>query len=213
MYAFLFSDANTFFSIAIGIVCVIALLEVLGQLIGFSIGQLLDSSFGFDAELSTDSGVDAAQGNLAALASWLCLKRLPFLVWLIMFLTLFSISGYGSNYISFMLVDDFLPSFISASFAMANAMFLSHFLGSQLAKVIPKEETSAISQDSFSGRLAQITIGTARKGMPAEAVFKDEFEQKHYVMVEPIDDDEFCQGANVVLVTKQDKSWLVTRFD
>ena len=213
MNAFLFSDANTYFSIAIGIVCVIGLLEVLGQLVGFSIGQLLDSSFDFDADVGSDTGVDAAQGSLAALTSWLCLNRLPFLVWLIMFLTFFSISGYGSNYVSLNLIGDFLPNFISFVFAMASALFLSHYFGKPLAKIVPKEETSAISQDSFSGRLAQITIGTARKGMPAEAVFKDEFDQKHYVMVEPIDDEEFNQGVNVVLVTKQENNWLVTRFD
>jgi len=213
MNAFLFAEANTYFSIAIGIVVVIAFLEIIGQLIGFSVGQLLDSSFDFDADVGTDTGVDAAQGSLAGLASWLCLKRLPFLVWLIMFLTLFAISGYLSNYFSLSLIDDFLPVVISIPFALASTLFLSHYLGEQLAKVVPKEESSAISQDSFSGRLAQITIGTARKGVPAEAVFKDEFEQKHYVMVEPMDDEEFSQGANVVLVTKQENNWLVTRFD
>ena len=211
MYAFLLLEANSFFTIALGVVAVIALMEIIGQLIGFSIGQVMDSAFDFDADM--DAGLDGPQGGFSALASWLCLKKLPFLVWLIMFLTLFAISGLVFNYLSLQLLGEIFAGWLAVTFALVFAIYTSHFLGGGLAKVVPKEETSAISQTSFSGRLAQITIGTARKGTPAEAVFKDEFEQKHYVMVEPIDNDEFPQGTNVVLVSKENNNWLVTRFD
>jgi len=213
MYAFLVLEANTYFTIALGIVITIALLEIIGQLIGFSIGQVMDSAFDFDADISADSGIDAPEGGVAALASWLCLKKLPFLVWLIMFLTLFSITGLGLNYTGSVFMGSPVANWLSLFLAFIVATYLSHHLGGALAKIVPKEETSAISQQSFAGRLAQITIGTARKGTPAEAVFKDEFEQKHYVMVEPIDEEEFPQGSNVVLVAKENNSWLVTRFD
>ncbi|WP_334313545.1 OB-fold-containig protein [Psychrosphaera algicola] len=78
---------------------------------------------------------------------------------------------------------------------------------------MPKEESSAVSKESFAGLLANITVGTAKLGQPAEAMIRDEFNQKHYVLVEPIEEDEFSQGENVVLVVKEGSRWLVTRFD
>lgn len=211
MYAFFAADANVYFAIAFSVVLIIGVMELLGQLIGISIGELLDNTINIDTEVSVDAG--ASPGGMTQFVGWLGLRKLPFLVWLILFFTAFAFTGFGANYLSINFASIFLPGFVSVPVAFFAALFLSHKFGGVLAKWIPKEETSAISTNTFAGRLAQITIGTAKKGMPAEAVFKDEFEQKHYVMVEPMDDEEFTQGDNVVLVTKEENNWLVTSFD
>jgi len=211
MYAFFMADANAYFAIALSIVIVIGVMEVLGQLVGLSVGELLDNSINIDSDVSIDGA--ASPGGMTQFVGWLGLRKLPFLVWLILFLTAFALAGYGINYIAFSVTSGLLPAVLTVPVALISAIITSHKLGGVLSKWIPKEQTSAISTDTFAGRLAQITLGTARKGMPAEAVFKDEFEQKHYVMVEPMDDEEFSQGDNVVLVAKENNNWLVTSFD
>ena len=211
MTAFLFSDANSTYTIAIGIVLAIAALEIIGQFIGLSLGQLIDGALDLDMDVSPDAGV--LSGGLSSLLAWMGLNKVPFMVWLIIFLTSFALIGFTGNYLALTLISNPLPASLSAVIALMGGTYISHHLSTLIGRLIPKEQTSAVSKDSFSGMLAQITVGTARKGMPAEAVLKDEFDQKHYVLVEPIDEDEFTQGTKVVLVTKENNNWLVTRFD
>lgn len=208
MYNFVTAEPNLLFSIAFMIVALLLIIEILGQVVGLSFGQLLDGSA--DTDISADA---SASSFFAQIFSWLGMKKLPMLVWLVLFLISFAVAGMAINFASLSVFNSFSPSWLSSCGALIFSGFSCRYLGNGLAKLIPKEETSAITTDSFAGRLAQITVGTAKKGLPAEAVFKDEFQQKHYVMVEPIDDEEFPQGSNVVLVSKEDKNWLVTSFD
>jgi hypothetical protein len=69
---------------------------------------------------------------------------------------------------------------------------------------MPKDETEAVAETSFIGRIAVITLGNASPGNPAEAKLRDKFGQTHYVMVEPDESDErFENGTQVVLVNQQ----------
>jgi len=61
--------------------------------------------------------------------------------------------------------------------------------------------------------VAEITIGKASRGNPAEAKFTDHYSQPHFVLVEPFEDEElFAQGERVILVQKKQHSWLATRY-
>ena len=76
-------------------------------------------------------------------------------------------------------------------------------IGTGLAKLIPKDETTAVSTDSFVGRVATITLGTARKGEPAQAKLTDRHGQTHYVMVEPDSEDTVFEAGDSVLLIEQ----------
>ena len=77
-------------------------------------------------------------------------------------------------------------------------------LGGILGKVMPKDETEAVSETSFIGRVAVVTMGKASPGSPAEAKLKDKYGQSHYVMIEPDEADEvFENSTQVVLVSQQ----------
>jgi hypothetical protein len=68
---------------------------------------------------------------------------------------------------------------------------------------MPKEETDAVSEETFVGKVATIIRGTAKRGFPAEAKLKDLSGQTHYILVEPdAEGDEFTQGAEVIVVQK-----------
>jgi hypothetical protein len=79
------------------------------------------------------------------------------------------------------------------------------FSGWALRPILPRDETESVSSDSFLGLEAQITVGTARTGRPAEARVRDKWGKTHYVMVEPDNaGSEFATGQNVLLIGRRD---------
>ncbi len=203
LISFFSADFNLLYSSAIIFVLCLALLEGVGLLVGLSIASALDDLLPIDLDIDTE----LTSGGLNAIIGWLYLHRLPFLVWLLLFLTSFGMAGLSINYISV------LPSLISFPIALLFAIFSCRVVGKKIASIMPKNESSAISSHSFSGKVATITVGKASKGNAAEAVLQDEFNQKHYLMVEPEEQDqEFIQGTKVVLIEKLQNSWLAIEF-
>ena len=114
---------------------------------------------------------------------------------LVVFLAFFGLAGLA--------IQQFagpLPLWIAAPAAVAAALPLTGLGARGLARIMPGDETTAVSLDSLVGRRGTITIGTARRGSPAQARVKDIHGQVHYVMVEPYDDDHaFGEGETVRL--------------
>lgn len=211
MFEFFVADMNTGFAIALASVFVLGLLEGLGLLIGLSVMNLMDqfSPFELDVDINTDVSAD----GLTPLLGWLCLNRLPLLIWAVLFLTSFAITGYTFNYILLSSFSIALPSFVAYIFAFTLAILMTRWIGKPLAMILPKNESSAVSNNSFIGQIAKITIGTAKKNSPAQAVLIDQFNQKHYVLVAPDDsNDTFNQSEEVVLVEKTTNHWLAVKF-
>ncbi len=212
MIEFLLSDINIGFAIALCSVLALATLEGIGMLIGLSMMNLLDHISPIDLDIDVDADLPA--GGLTPLLGWLCLNRLPLLIWLVLFLTCFGIIGYSLN---FMLLDNStvnISEFLSYGLSFIISLYATHYIGMPLSRLLPKNESSAISNNSFNGLIATITIGTAKQDSPAEASLTDSFNQKHYVLVTPDDDnEEFSQGQQVVLVEKKESFWLAIKFN
>ncbi|MCF6235480.1 MAG: YqiJ family protein [Gammaproteobacteria bacterium] len=65
------------------------------------------------------------------------------------------------------------------------------------------DETDAVSEETFIGRVAKITLGKAEISSPAQAKLKDEHGQIHYIMVEPdMQNEIFETGRLVILVSR-----------
>lgn len=209
MSEFIFASFNSYYTIALSIVLLLLFIELAGQLVGFSFSHLFDTS----ADLDTPASLSGSATASLDILGWLGLKKIPMLIWLVSLLTTFAIIGYCFSYVMFLVFDLPVAKLLAGGITLVLSLYFNTKICSKLAEIMPKEETSAVSKDSFAGLLANVTVGTAKRGQPAEAMVKDEFNQKHYVLVEPIDEDEFSQGENVVLVVKEDARWLVTRFD
>jgi hypothetical protein len=68
---------------------------------------------------------------------------------------------------------------------------------------MPQDETTAVSLDSLVGKRGTITVGTARRGSPAQARVKDIHGQSHYVMVEPQEEAHpIAEGETVLLIRR-----------
>jgi hypothetical protein len=69
---------------------------------------------------------------------------------------------------------------------------------------MPGDETEAVSEESFIGRIAVVTLGEARAGKPAQGKLSDQHGQTHYVMLEPAASGEvFETGASVLLIGQE----------
>ncbi|KFZ37567.1 hypothetical protein HR45_09060 [Shewanella mangrovi] len=211
MFEFLLSDQNFLFSCALCLMLLLALVEGVGALVGISLGNLIDQLLPVDLDIDADAGVELANpaNGVTALLGWLCFAKLPFLVWLILALTSFSVSGYVVNATAQNLFGTLLPLYISLPVAIVAMLWLTRMIGQPLARLLPKNESSAISSRSFVGKSARITIGTARRELPAEAVLVDDFGQKHYILVAPEDDSVLPAGTEVALLEKTKRHFIV----
>ena len=179
---------------------IIAILEGVGALFGASISSIFSGLFP-DSNIEIDVGDLNSPGIFARALSWLRVGQVPILVLIIVFLLGFGISGLILQNFLLMTFGLMLPAFVAAILAFAISLPIVRVLGSGLNKIIPKDETSAVSKDTFIGRIATITLGESKNSSPAEAKVKDSFGKYHYIMVEPdIEGDIFVQGSKVLLV-------------
>ena len=203
---------NTVFAVSLVLMAGIAVLEGVMTLIGFGLSSLLDDLVP-DSLLpgEPDLGVDAAEGlevgspsALSALLGWLCVGKTPVLVLIVAFLTSFGLAGMILQSFSHGLFGFFLPGWIAAAPAVAVALPGTRIVGLAVSRIMPNDETTAVSLDSFVGRVAVITLGTAEVGKAAQARLKDEHGQAHYVMVEPSDPAvTFGAGDDVLIVERR----------
>lgn len=203
MTELLLSPANFWFSIALCAVFVIFVLELISMQFGVSLLGIGDDV----GEIDT-SGLIGSE-----FASWLNIHRVPFLVWLVVLLTFFSLTGLVINGISSSLFSTALPGLAAIPIAFIISLIVTSKIVLLVARVLPSIESSAVSTDEFVGAVAEITIGRASRGNPAEAKFIDSYSQPHFVLVEPFEEEElFAQGERVILVKKDQHSWLATRY-
>ena len=196
------------FVVALGVMLGLALMETLilalgGSLFGF-VDDLLPDSFDGDVDIDADVSVaDGSGGMLEQVLGWFAIGRVPFLVAVIALLTSFGLIGLALQGGLRMLTGAALPSGLAAIPAFVGAAFTTRWLALAIARIIPREETSAVSRDSFIGRVATITLGSARMGEPTQARLTDTHGQTHYVMVEPDRAaDILAEGERVLLVSR-----------
>ena len=77
---------------------------------------------------------------------------------------------------------------------------------------MPKDESDAVSRQTFVGKPAVIVQGHARQGLPARARLSDPTGQSHYVLVEPdVEGEVLEQGADIIIVRQQGSHFTVIR--
>lgn len=199
------APANLPFTIALAVVGLLGVLEVLSLMLGGVLGI-----FDGDMDVDTDASLEA-DGPWAEFLSWLHVGQIPTMILLITFLLTFGIGGLILQILLKSAADTMLPFPLSMLPAFFIALPATRLVGSVLKKVLPHDETEAVSRDSFLGCSGEITVGTARPGYPAEARVRDAFGRSHYVMVEPDNDEQsFPAGSKVVLLKRHEAIYKVT---
>lgn len=225
MLTFLLQSENLPFTVALGVMIGIALMEGVSLLAlgagvsGFLDDLVPDGSPDFDtgidieadadidvgADVSVDAGGDFSIGSAFARAlGWLHVGKVPLLILLVCFLTEFGLMGLAIQGLASKFLDGvLLPGWIASIAAFFSALPMTRMIGGIIGKYMPNDETEAVSIDEFIGITAIITVGKAAENSAAEARLKDRFGQSHYIMVEPdIAGETFPMGAKVLVVRR-----------
>lgn len=202
MWSFITATENLPFSVALAVMIILGLLEGVGMLLGAGLSGLFDTLLpDFDFDVDTPD-VDTP-GMLSQFIGWLYVGKLPFLVVLIVLLTWFGISGLVLQTLAQSILGTLLPALFASPVALLVALPITRICTAGLARIMPRDETEAVSADSFVGRVAVITTGIARHGSAAQGRLSDQYGQTHYVMIEPDDNgSEFPTGSEVLLIKK-----------
>lgn len=208
---------NAVFVVALVLMFVVAVLETLSLLSGLGLAHLVDSWF---PNAAIGDGLDAAHApaldasaegisGFTKVVAWIRVGRVPLLMLLVVFLCAFGVFGLGAQILAHQLTGAFLPPLIAAPLIAALSIPVTRVAGRGISALLPRDESSAITEASFIGRAATVVVGVARPGTAAQARVRDEHGHHHYVMVEP---DEGCEdfpvGSEVLLVKRQGARFL-----
>ena len=182
---FLTAGANAPFSAALLLMLLIGAAEAVGL-----------GGAGFDAD------ADAEVGGLPLLG-WLNIGRLPLLMLLVVFLMSFGVLGLVAQRVFLAVTGTLAAPFLAAPVILAACLPITRLLTRSLARVLPGDETTAVSRDELVGRMAVVVTGVARSGSAAQARLRDVHGQRHYVMIEPdTGEDSLVEGDKVLLVRR-----------
>lgn len=197
MWDFLLSGDNVPFMAALVLMLLIGIAEAVG-LGGFSAGDAAD---GFEIDADAPS-----------LLSWLNVGRLPLLMLVVVFLFVFGKIGLLGQQAFAAITGRPAPWLFAVPVAIAAALPVTRVLGRWISKVLPQDETSAVSRASLIGRVAVIVTGEARRDNAAQARVRDRYGQAHYVMVEPDRPaDVFTEGTSVLLIRSNGARYFAIR--
>lgn len=206
----LFAEANAVFLWALMLMLLIAVFEGVAMVLGAGLSGLIDSLLP-DMNVDTpDVDLDSTPGVLSSILGWMFIGKVPALIWLVLFLTAFGLSGFCIQGVSESVLGAYLPTLIVVVAAVFVAIGFIRVCGRVFGRLNIRDETEAVSIDSFIGVVATVTLGESRRGLAAEAKLKDRFGTTHYVRVEPEDDDtQFLSGDQVLLVRRVGSKFMV----
>ena len=187
------------FAIAAALMAALGGIEVLTMVVGFSVGQLIGADFALEAEH------DSAIGGLFL---WINAGRLPLLILVILALGEFAIGGFflqGIAHIAGMAI----PVGIAALAVAAASVPVIRFTSRGIAQIIPRDESYAVNDDDFVGKVAEVAIGPLDQGLPGRVRLKDVFGNWHSVPARASADSKpLPVGASVLLVDRDSKSFI-----
>jgi hypothetical protein len=180
---------------ALGVLIALGIIEGLSLLFGASAWHWLDGMVGHEPP----------DGFLG----WLHVGRAPLLVLVAIFLTMFAITGLVINMLGAGLLHLVPPRWASVPLAVLASIPVMRALGTGIGRLMPREETYAVSFASLVGRVATM-LGHARAGYAAQAKTSDGQGHTLYLMVEPDETvGELAIGSDVLLVRQIDGSRFV----
>lgn len=202
----LLAPENFLFLIALGLFLLIFLVQLVSLLFGMEPFGFLDSLLpDIDVNLDTDLNLgDVTPSFVDSIMSMLRLGRVPFVFTFILFLFLFSQIGLYGQMVFLEMGGSRLHWFLASGGTFLVTIPLLRFGNGILEKVLPKDETAAISADTFVGRVATIILGIATHERAAEAKVVGPEGKTHYIRV--VADNEgksFGQGDYLLIVGRK----------
>jgi hypothetical protein len=187
------------FAVAAAIMVVLGGIELLTTLVGFSISELLGKEVAVEAD---------SHNGLGGLLLWINAGRLPLLILIILAFGVFSIEGFLLQGIAHA-AGFAIPVSIAALMAIAGSIPVIRTTSRGIARIIPRDETYAVSDADFVGKVAMVSVGPLDQGLPGRVRLKDVFGNWHTVSARASrDSPALAVGASVLLVDRDAKSFI-----
>ena len=187
------------FAIAAIMIGIVGAIETLSMLIGVSLSELLGKA------ISVDHNSDSTFVNALC---WLNVGGVPLLVFILLALGLFSIAGFLIQDAARLVLAP-LPASIAALGAVAAMLPLLRAATREVARLIPQDETYAVSLSDLIGRVGQVVVGPLDQGLPGRVRVKDVHNNWHTVTASAAPDSPPLQkGARVLLVDCRDRLFI-----
>jgi membrane protein implicated in regulation of membrane protease activity len=187
------------FAIAAAIMVTLGGIELLTMIVGFSMSELIGKDFALESE---------SHSAIGGLFLWINAGRLPLLILIILALGMFSIAGFllqGIAHSVGMAVPVALAALAAAAFSLPAIRTTSR----GIARIIPRDETYAVSDADFIGQVATVVVGPLDQGLPGRVRLKDVFGNWHTVSARASHDSpDLAVGASVLLVDRDAKSFI-----
>lgn len=183
------ASENIMFSAALLLMLLIGLVQATG---------LIGDVDGGEIDAGGDSGV------ADSLLAWAGIGRIPFLMWLVLFLGVFGALGLGLQQLVTALTGGPGSNLLMAPLTAVAALPPTAAAARVIGRVLPGLETTAIDRDELIGLYAEISIGTARTDSPARASVTDVHGQAHQIMVEPDTADQIFRTGEKILLVKRE---------
>ncbi len=187
------------FAVAAAIMVALGGIEVLTTMIGLSISELI----GHDVSVEADH-----HGGLSGLFLWINAGRLPLVILLILILGVFSIGGFLLQGVAHVL-GFVIPVSIAVFASVAGSVPVIRTTSRGLARIIPRDETYAVNDADFVGKIATVAVGPLDQGLPGRVRLKDVFGNWHTVSARASHDSpDLAVGASVLLVDRDARGFI-----
>jgi membrane protein implicated in regulation of membrane protease activity len=199
MIEFLSLPSNGVFVASLGVTILLCLAE--GLALAFA-GTTTPSFMDIDADDGATSGV----------LGYLNAGQLPLTLFVASAAAVFGITGLAVQQVATVVAGASLPLIAAIPIAALASIPGTHLISKSLGALMPKTESTAISGEDLVGREGEVMAGTGKRGTPVQVKLRDEHGQAHYVMVEPLrDDDSLNQGQNVLITARDGALYLAIK--
>ena len=187
----LLSPDSVPFTVSLGLAAVLGVVEIIGAATGLSFASIGEEPV---------AGPDAGAGDaLSALLGWMNPGRLPLVALLMLLLASFGVGGLALQSLAALAGGSHLPEALAAVPAAANALPFTRWLGTALARVLPRDETYDPAPAELVGARGTISIGPAMVASPGRATVTDAHGNTRNLRVVPADGQPLPTGAAVVI--------------
>lgn len=197
---FLVAGPNTVFLIAGCIVAGLFLLELIMIIVGHSL-MMTHGEVDMTLDLDGNGIPDYLEHSDFQLGDFLNPGHVPTTMFVVIFCGALSVLGFSGQWFLLGSYGFLAPALLAVPIALVPTLALTRWATVGISKVMPQDETNAISLESLSGEVGILTAGPVTGpndfGM---ARFTDKHGIDHRIMVGGVDDSVIENGSNVVLV-------------
>ena len=195
------------FTIALGVMVAIAIIEGVGAVVGLSVNAALSELFDIDAP---DADVDGeAGGALSKTLGWLRIGRVPVLIALIVALTLFGLAGLAAQALAASVIGTPVSAWIAAPAIALAVLPVVRAANGAMGRMMPGEETEVVTRASLAGHTGVVTIGPVSAEVAGQCRVRDRHGQLHHPMIVADEPGEIATGEKVLLVEEEENRWKV----